>query len=50
MTKFYEKMERGTLSSLFAAVDGVTLKGEYIVVIGGANEKYTEAVEADDDE
>ena len=50
LTKFYEKMERGMLSSLFAAVDGVTLKGEYIVVIGGANEKHAEMAEADDDE
>ncbi len=36
LTKFYEQMQRGPLSALLAAVDGRTLKGEFIVVIGGA--------------
>lgn len=33
LTKLYEKVERGTLSSLLAAVEGKKLKGEFIVVI-----------------
>jgi 16S rRNA (cytidine1402-2'-O)-methyltransferase len=39
LTKLYEKIERGPLSSLLAVVEGVTLKGEYIVVIGAATGK-----------
>jgi 16S rRNA (cytidine1402-2'-O)-methyltransferase len=39
LTKFYEKVERGTLSQLHTLVAGETkLKGEYIVVISGAAE------------
>jgi 16S rRNA (cytidine1402-2'-O)-methyltransferase len=37
LTKLFEKVERGTLSQLHALVaDQAKLKGEYIVVIGGA--------------
>jgi 16S rRNA (cytidine1402-2'-O)-methyltransferase len=37
LTKLYEKVARGTLSQLHASVaDEAKLKGEYIVVIGGA--------------
>jgi len=37
LTKLFEKVERGTLSQLHALVaDEAKLKGEYIVVIGGA--------------
>ena len=37
LTKMFEKVERGTLSQLHALVaDEAKLKGEYIVVIGGA--------------
>ncbi|MBK8051331.1 MAG: 16S rRNA (cytidine(1402)-2'-O)-methyltransferase [Anaerolineales bacterium] len=36
LTKLYEKVERGTLSSLRAGLgEGERLKGEYIVVVGG---------------
>jgi len=35
LTKLYEKVERGTLSELLAAVEGQKLKGEFMVVIGG---------------
>jgi|SRR5579863_1117989 len=35
LTKLFEKVERGTLSSLLESVKGATLKGEYIVVVGG---------------
>jgi 16S rRNA (cytidine1402-2'-O)-methyltransferase len=36
LTKMYERVERGTLSSLLQALDGKTPKGEYVVVIAGA--------------
>jgi 16S rRNA (cytidine1402-2'-O)-methyltransferase len=35
LTKLYEKMSRGRLSTLITEVDDRTLKGEYIVVIAG---------------
>src|SRR5579872_631643 len=35
LTKLFEKVERGTLSELLEAVKGKSLKGEYVVVIGG---------------
>lgn len=39
LTKMFEKVERGTLSQLHALVaDEAKLKGEYIVVIAGAEE------------
>lgn len=53
LTKMFEKVERGTISSLLAATSEQTkLKGEYIIVIGG-NNKEKEAkvvVEADESE
>ncbi|HEX5501247.1 MAG TPA: 16S rRNA (cytidine(1402)-2'-O)-methyltransferase [Thermomicrobiales bacterium] len=36
LTKFYEAVERGPLSELAGRVAGATLKGEYTVVIAGA--------------
>lgn len=36
LTKMYESVERGTLSELHERLDGTKLRGEYIVVIGGA--------------
>ena len=36
LTKLYERIERGTLSSLGGALAGAQLKGEYIVIIAGA--------------
>lgn len=40
LTKLYEKIERGTLASLLAGIVGEEkLKGEYVVVIGGAREE-----------
>ncbi|MBV9021296.1 MAG: 16S rRNA (cytidine(1402)-2'-O)-methyltransferase [Chloroflexi bacterium] len=40
LTKMFEKMERGTLSTLLQSVAGQSkLKGEYIIVIAGAEEK-----------
>jgi 16S rRNA (cytidine1402-2'-O)-methyltransferase len=35
LTKMFEKVERGTLSSLLASVEQTKLKGEFIVVIEG---------------
>jgi 16S rRNA (cytidine1402-2'-O)-methyltransferase len=35
LTKLYEQVARGTLSSLLAGIQGQTLRGEYIVVIAG---------------
>lgn len=43
LTKMFEKVERGTLSSLSSSIkEQNKLKGEYVVVIGGAgkNEKF----------
>ena len=36
LTKLYERIDRGTISALHALVDGKQLKGEYVVVIEGA--------------
>ncbi len=36
LTKLYERVERGSLSALAASMAGTQLKGEYIVIIGGA--------------
>jgi 16S rRNA (cytidine1402-2'-O)-methyltransferase len=38
LTKLYERVERGTLSELLAGVQETTLRGEYILVIAGADE------------
>jgi 16S rRNA (cytidine1402-2'-O)-methyltransferase len=35
LTKRFERIDRGPLSTLLASVTGQTLKGEYIVVIAG---------------
>lgn len=51
LTKLYEQIWRGTLSSLIAAVTGRALKGEFIVVIDGwRGQAATEQAEDDDDE
>ncbi len=39
LTKLFEKVERGPLSSLLAAISQKKLKGEYIVVIAGADKE-----------
>lgn len=36
LTKLYEQVQRGPLSELYAAIAGKALKGEYVVVIEGA--------------
>ncbi len=39
LTKLFEKVERGTLSTLLATVKGKTLKGEFILVVSGASKQ-----------
>jgi 16S rRNA (cytidine1402-2'-O)-methyltransferase len=39
LTKLFEKVERGTLSSLLATVEEAPLKGEFVVVIAGRSER-----------
>jgi 16S rRNA (cytidine1402-2'-O)-methyltransferase len=46
LTKLHEEVLRGRLSELPAALDAATLKGEIVVVIGGAD--ATEAPDADE--
>lgn len=40
LTKLYEQLWRGTLSSLITEMTGIALKGEFIVVIGGWTDAY----------
>lgn len=49
LTKLFERVQRGPISSLLQAVQQSTLKGEYIVVIAGA-EKTGSAAAAPPDE
>ena len=49
LTKMFENVQRGTLSEIRMGVSGKTLKGEYIIVISGA-EKGSLAEDADDGE
>jgi len=35
LTKLYEQVQRGSISTLIEAMEGRTLRGEYIVVVGG---------------
>lgn len=52
LTKMFEKVERGTISSLLASLSERTkLKGEYIVIIAGnSKEKELKAVEQEDED
>ena len=45
LTKLHEEVLRGSLSTLPAALDATTLKGEIVVVIGGAPRSETPALE-----
>lgn len=38
LTKMFEKVERGTLSTLLSSIEGTKLKGEFVVVIAGAEQ------------
>ena len=42
LTKLFEKVERGSLSQLLASLDQGKVKGEYIIVIGGATKEERE--------
>ncbi len=35
LTKLYEQVQRGSISALVEALEGRTLRGEYIVIVGG---------------
>ena len=39
LTKMYEQVTRGQLSELIAQLEGTRLRGEYVVVIAGAEDK-----------
>src|SRR6266516_3140586 len=52
LTKMFEKVDRGTLSELLNSVRDTKLKGEYIIVIAGADKvdrRQVDATEDDDD-
>lgn len=48
LTKLYEKVDRGRLSELIESVKKQSLKGEYVVVIRGAEERDAAAVEEEE--
>ncbi|TXH03140.1 MAG: 16S rRNA (cytidine(1402)-2'-O)-methyltransferase [Candidatus Moraniibacteriota bacterium] len=50
LTKLYEKVERGTLSELIQSTQKQSLKGEYIVVIHGADKESPAAAALECDE
>lgn len=49
LTKMFEKVERGTLSSLIASTPESKLKGEYIVVIAGKGREASGGTDMDDE-
>jgi 16S rRNA (cytidine1402-2'-O)-methyltransferase len=44
LTKLFEKVEHGTLSTLLTTVKGKTLKGEFILVVAGADKQAAETL------
>jgi 16S rRNA (cytidine1402-2'-O)-methyltransferase len=50
LTKLFEKIERGSLSQLLAAIDQGKVKGEYIIVVGGAPKEGKENEEEEEEE
>mgnify|MGYP001348708471 CR=1 FL=1 len=48
LTKLYEKVERGRLTELIEAVKKQSLKGEYVVVIRGADERQADGREEEE--
>jgi 16S rRNA (cytidine1402-2'-O)-methyltransferase len=50
LTKMFEKVERGSLSSLSASILHSKLRGEYIIVIAGAGRSAKEAKIQEDEE
>ena len=49
LTKMFEKVERGTLSSLIASTPESKLKGEYIVVIAGKGRETSNSADENED-
>jgi 16S rRNA (cytidine1402-2'-O)-methyltransferase len=50
LTKMFENVQRAPMSTLLASITGKTLKGEYILVIAGAEkEKQNEEAEDEDE-
>ncbi len=49
LTKVFEAIQRGTLTSLLASISTAKLKGEYIVVIAGKDTKKLLEMEQDDE-
>lgn len=47
LTKLFEAVQRGTLSTLVSNLEGTKLRGEYVVVIEGASERGARAGAAD---
>ncbi len=47
LTKLHESVDRGKLSTLIEKVEGVTLKGEFVIVIAGADraDKHQDAAD-----
>ena len=51
LTKMFEKVERGTLSSLLSSVEKTRLRGEFVVLIAGLEkEAKTDTVSSDEEE
>ncbi len=51
LTKMFEKVERGTLSTLLSSVEKTKLKGEFVVVIAGLEkDSKTHPLPEDDDD
>ncbi len=50
LTKMFESVKRGTISTLLEIVSQDKLKGEFIIVIAGADDKKTSHTDADNDD
>jgi 16S rRNA (cytidine1402-2'-O)-methyltransferase len=50
LTKMFEKVERGTLSTLLSSVEKTKLKGEFVVLIAGRDRDDKPHTSSDDDE
>lgn len=51
LTKLFEKLERGTISTLLSSVEKTKLKGEFVVLIAGLEkDSHTQTVSEDDND
>ena len=51
LTKMFEKVEKGTISTLLSSVEKTKLKGEFVVLITGQEkDSHTQTVPEDDDD